>query len=361
MADFDTLFPKISGKHQDFLHQLTRLKAAGQLPEILDLEGTVKLHGMHADILFDLPNTEDHNEQAIVRFQSRNRICPANENSQGWPVQVVQHGIALKYLKDETLHIFRTQNPNTDIDTRFPLIIAGEWVGGKVQRSVGLAHLTPRYVILSVSVNGVWQKDADYKDLQYPKADIYNVFSCGSMVLKMDTNDLSESNSLFFEMQRLADEVESCCPFAAHFGIPRSRGEGIVWKPGTKEGRANPKCWLKVKGPISGKENRIDPARVAEDQRKNASVDEYVTHWVTPRRLEQGFEYLLEMQLDPTRQSLKEYIDWVVNDIMTEEKSEIEQLKRRWPDIEKILKTKIGRAARGAYLLELDRSGVSLA
>jgi hypothetical protein len=357
MGGFDTLFPKISGKHGDFLHQLQRLKADNQLPEILDLEGKIKLHGMHADILFDLTNSNDHTAFS-VRFQSRNRICAPNEDSQGWPIQVAQHQDALKYLKSEVLRVFATHNPGVKVDANFPIIIAGEWIGGRVQKTVGLAQLTTRFVILSVSVNCVWQRDVDYKDLQCPKANIYNVFNCGSMVLKMDTRDLSDNNPVLLEMQRLADQVEACCPFAAHFGVARSRGEGIVWKPGIPAAMADSKCWLKTKGPISGKENRIDPARIAQDRKRNASVDECVKRWVTPRRIDQGFEYLLEMRLGLTRQSLNVYIDWITKDILEEERSEIEQLKKRFSEAEKVVKSKVGYAARHAYLAAMDESGV---
>lgn len=359
MGEFDTLFPKISGKHGDFLHQLQRLKADNQLPEILDLEGTVKLHGSHADILFDL-DSNDHTAFS-VRFQSRNRICASNEDSQGWPIQVAQHQDALRYLKGEVLRVFATHNPGLEVNINFPVIIAGEWVGGRVQKTVGLAQLTTRFVILSVSINGVWQRDVDYKDLQYTKASVYNIFSCGSLVLKMDTRDLTDNNPILLEMQRQADAVEACCPFAAHFGVARSRGEGIVWKPGIPAARGEAKFWVKTKGPIFGKENRIDPARIAQDQRRNASIDECVQSWVTPRRIDQGFEYLNEMRIDPTQKSLKEYISWITKDIFEEEKAEIDQLKKRYSDAEKVIKSKIGSAARDAYSAAMKESGVSLA
>lgn len=61
----DTAFPKISGKPKDFLKQLNNLKASGNLPFRLIMEGTVKLHGCHADIVVDLNPTSEEAGQRI--------------------------------------------------------------------------------------------------------------------------------------------------------------------------------------------------------------------------------------------------------------------------------------------------------
>lgn len=362
MAQNDELFPKISGKHVDFLTLLRRLKHEDKLPPILDLEGTVKLHGMHADIKYILNSrTESGVYTSTTVFQSRNRICEPEEDQHGWPRNVARTPAALKQLRDQVILVFQKNNPDATIDLAKPLVVAGEWIGGRVQKDVGIAMLTTRFVILSIQVNGVWQRDADYKDIQIPEAGIYNIFACGSHIVKFDTQNLTEDNPALLELQRLADAVEVCCPFAARFGIPNSRGEGIVWKPGTPEGRSDAKYWLKTKGPTFGDVNRIDPIRIAADQARSLTVAEAVDRWVTPRRIEQGFEYLLEMQMNPTRASLKEYINWVVNDVLVEEKGEIALLKGRFADAESTVKAKVGAAARDAYLEEMRKSGIKLA
>ena len=154
---------------------------------------------------------------------------------------------------------------------------------------MGISQLTTRFVILAVQINGDWQRDEDYADIEAAKAGIYSIFRSKQAKLKFDTSDINETNPTLFEMQRLADEVEKSCPFAAEFGIPNSRGEGIVWKPGVPEARADAKNWIKVKGPLSGLENRIDPERIAADAARNLTVCEYAPRWVTAGRLEQGW------------------------------------------------------------------------
>lgn len=358
------MFPKISGKHQDFLAGLRRLKFEGKLPPLLDLEGTVKLHGMHGDIIFDL-NKISADAGVIpdpVLFQSRNRICEPEEDQQGWPRDIAKFPDALEYLKQRFITRFGERNPNDVINKAFPLIIAGEWIGGRVQRGVGLAELSNRFVILSVQINGLWQKDEDYADIEAEKAGIYSIFRARQTKLKFDTLNITDDNPALFEMQRLADEVEKSCPFAAAFGIKNSGGEGVVWKPGIPSGRADAKYWLKTKGPTFGKENRIDPVRIAADAAKKLTIGDAATKWVTPRRVEQAFEYLNEMNIDPDKRTcIREFIRWIVNDVMVEESTEIARFENQFTDAERTVRREVGYLAQKAFLDQMKECGADLA
>jgi len=360
----DNLFPKISGKHQDFLAQLVQLKYEGKLPPTIDLEGTVKLHGMHADIVYDLSNapTDEGASSGPFLFQSRNRICAPDENQQGWPRDISQFPDALVYLKKRILARFEERNPDKCVDTALPLIIAGEWIGGRVQKNVGIANLSNRFVILSIQINGLWQKDEDYADIEAEKARIYSVFRAQQSKLKLDTSNLTENNPVLFEMQRLADKVESSCPFAAAFGIENSRGEGVVWKPGVPQARADAKYWLKTKGPFFGPENRMTWEKFAADAAKNLTIGDAALRWVTPRRVQQGFEYLNEMNMDPNKQAcIKEFTNWIVNDVMVEESMEIARFKTQFANAEQTVKSKVGRLAKDAFLESMKECGADLA
>ncbi|KAL9120484.1 MAG: hypothetical protein Q9187_002962, partial [Circinaria calcarea] len=66
-----TKYPKISGKVQDFLANLSRLELSDQ-PTTIPLTGTVKLHGAHADIVVHADNT--------IQLQSRNVLDLKLEN-----------------------------------------------------------------------------------------------------------------------------------------------------------------------------------------------------------------------------------------------------------------------------------------
>jgi len=359
------LFPKISGKHQDFLANLQQLKSESKLPPILDMEGTTKLHGMHADIVYNLHEARTDPAAApnqTVLFQSRNRICEPDESQQGWPRDIAQFPDALTYLQNRILTRFVEKNPDTTLDTAYPLIVAGEWIGGRVQKDVGLAQLSNRFVILSIQLNGVWQKDSDYSDIEATRAGIYSVFRARQTKLAFDTSNLTADNPALLEMQRLADSVERCCPFAAAFGIADAPGEGVVWKPGVPSARADAKYWLKTKGPVFGKENRIDPAKIRADAARDLSIGDAALRWVTPRRVEQGFEYLNEMDIDPNRQTcVKEYINWIVNDVVVEEARDIDAFKSRFADAEQTVRRKVAWLAKHAFLQKMRECGADLA
>jgi len=63
-----TLFPKTNGKAKDFIHTFSYLRendAEFAKLSSMELIGTVKLHGTHADIVI---------KRNAIRFQSRNML-----------------------------------------------------------------------------------------------------------------------------------------------------------------------------------------------------------------------------------------------------------------------------------------------
>lgn len=289
-------FPKITGKHGDFLSNLRQLKQQHtNLTDVINLEGTVKLHGMHADMVFDLSaaNSSPH-------FQSRNRILLADEDcsGSGWPCSLTslpQSGEALQDLKRQILQRFSNRNFGFSIKKSSPLVIAGEWIGENMQPDTALRQLSKRFVILGIRINKKWQHDSDFADIELPEFKIFSIFRGQQSKVAFSLDDISKDNPALLQIQRLADMVESCCPFAQSFGINHGHGEGVVWKPGTPAGRADAKYWLKTKGPLSGPENRIDLAVMAFDKEKKKSIEQICSEWLTPRRIEQGFEALLSL------------------------------------------------------------------
>ncbi|KAK5104793.1 hypothetical protein LTS08_002686 [Lithohypha guttulata] len=284
-----------------------------------------------------------------VTFQSRNRICPPEASQHGWPCNLAEHPKTLQDLKTRVLRRFEDHNPEVKMDYTKPLIVAGEWIGPKIQKNVGVSELSHRFVILAFQINGSWQQDTVYADIEAPEAAIYSVLRVPQYVVEFDTNNLSLTNPMLLKMQRLADAVEEQCPFAAKFGIGNSMGEGIVWKPGVPAGRSDAKYWLKTKGPNFGPENRIKPSSGPDNfHEKILSVDSAAEKWFTPRRVEQGFEYLEEMQTSkPAR--WRTFVRWIQDDIMKEEKADIEMMEQQTPGFTSMLQRDLGRLASEAF------------
>lgn len=206
--------------------------------------------------------------------------------------------------------------------------------------------------MLAIQINGIWQKDTDYAKIEAPIASIYNILKVPQYQIELDTSNLTMSNPALLEMQRLADEAEAECPFAASFGIPNSRGEGIVWKPGTPEGRSDAKYWLKTKGPIIGPENRIQAINPTDNANEKATtakdVQALAAAWFTDRRVQQAEEFLVEMGI-PQQSAPKAFRKWITDDILKEEATEIEELRKVFPGVEQVLRRKLGELAAMAW------------
>lgn len=368
-----TIFPKIEGKTNTLRATMGKLNEKHKLPAVVTMEGTVKLHGLHADIIFDLSDlsASQHGKHAPiwtdsmgndeagndspglkgVTFQSRNRVCAPTDDLIGWPRQISRQPAALTYLRGRILARFHEVNPNTKLLCEKPMIIAGEWIGRGVQKSVGINKLERGFVILSININGMWQRDSDYAMIEANRASIYSIYNAPPYEVQFDTSDLSDMNPAFFEMQRLADEVEAACPFAARFGFPDMPGEGIVWKLGTREGRLNPRCWIKTKGPAFGESSSRLSKRNAEMKvDRDMTLGKLADFWITDRRVEQGFEYLLEMGIADIKDGQKMFCEWVTADILNEEKAKIERLRLAGGlDVTRKLKSKVSQRAHAIY------------
>ncbi|KAI9643134.1 hypothetical protein NHQ30_008869 [Ciborinia camelliae] len=237
-----TLFPKISGKPKNLLVEFSKYQRTikTRRASSISLTGTVKLHGTHTDILI-------HSDDRI-QLQSRNwENFTLEKDSYGFVTFIQPLKAQVIELKKRILARFATLNPKAKVNEEHPLIIAGEWIGPRIQKDVAISALPERYfVIISVSINGEWQPDEPYADIEDASVCIVNISRGG---FYHETVLLRDPDPAFAKMQALADAVEMECPFAKSFGII-GMGEGIVWKP------AAPLCheakyWIKLKGPVS--------------------------------------------------------------------------------------------------------------
>lgn len=181
-------FPHIEGNNKAFLKSVEAVFPPEERIGAVILEGTVKLHGVHADIVLDLteqevvqlrnansskqtlpshdskdPSIESHSvllskmslaesiesERLPPRFQSRNTVASSANSFYDFPMHLEQRIEALHLLRWRTLRRFCCLYPDQTINTKYPLILGGEWVGTKVQRVS--ASLTSLHVASSFS------------------------------------------------------------------------------------------------------------------------------------------------------------------------------------------------------------------
>jgi hypothetical protein len=318
-----TLYPKITNHISEIVKVLKELNRDPQNPEkevILDpipIIGTIKLHGTHADILI-------HSDDRIV-FQSRNIVgLHVAKDNAGFATTMSQKTKALLRLRDLLVARFTQLNPGTPVDPTHPVLIAGEWIGESVQKGVAISRLSKRFVIISVNINGKWQKDSDYGGIALPNHDIYNISRAGvfNRILYPE-----EPQRTINELEPLAEQVAKQCPFATTFHLT-GEGEGIVWKPAHAPYNADPNLWFKTKGgrfrPTFARPPRQSPESCEQSREAAAAVAKI---WTSERRLEQGLEYMKEYDISRNMKGLTPFLKWIQNDIAVEEKGYIAEHK----------------------------------
>lgn len=166
-----TLYPKTSGKVKDFIHDITYCRDNNSTFTAVNIEivGTVKLHGVHADIVIDEENT--------IRFQSRNVENIRIENDVcGWARAMLPLRNEILKIKQQCLDVYQKLHLGVVIDGEEPVIIAGEWIGPGVQKNVAISLFPQKaFVIFGLCINGSWQPTEPYKDVKNEACRIYNI------------------------------------------------------------------------------------------------------------------------------------------------------------------------------------------
>lgn len=353
-----TLYPKITSHISEVVEKLLALHRNPEKPESevsiapVPIIGTVKLHGTHGDILIYHDNT--------IVFQSRNTVglSPLKDN-QGFAAAMSDKTAALLQLRDSCLSRWRDLHPARQLCQTHPVILAGEWIGTKIQKDVAISQLSRRFVIVSLSINAEWQRDQDYADIAAPKYDVYNISQAGVFRATLYPHDVQRTVA---DVEQLAEQVAAQCPFARLFGV-EGAGEGIVWKPFSESTayHASPALWFKTKGgsfkqasyqaPRQRIEKKVGGREDEEARRREAEMA--AQSWCGTLRLEQGWDVLREKGIKRDAQGLGAFLTWIQQDILVEEK----QSMQRAEIDEAVLKKEIARIAKPWYKARV-KSGV---
>jgi hypothetical protein len=344
-AQAGTLYPKITNHIAEIIKTLRWLRQDPNNPEELvaldpiHIVGTVKLHGTHADILVGHDNT--------IVLQSRNNtnLLPTADNF-NFAKSMNSLQTTLLQLRDQFLARWKKFNPDELLDTTIPVTIAGEWIGGKIQKDVAIAKLSKRFVIISVKINGIWIADSDYADIEAPHDDIHNISRAGVFHSILYPDDPQRTINM---LEPLADKIASRCPFAESFGVI-GEGEGLVWKlvPYILDSR----LWFKTKGGRFKPTFTPAPKKLPADKEEERQVAALVAKiWCSELRLEQGWDYLREKGIARSMKGIGDFLKWVQNDILVEEKGYIEENQV----FEAILKLEIVKVAKPWYLARVMR------
>ena len=307
-GDPTTLYPKIL-KLSDFIYTVRK----HLLPlSSIHLTGSVKLHGTHADIVFQ-PTSN------TIRCQSRNKfsLVPGNEDNFGFAAFVAAlEQRKLVDLRDRILERYKKLNPDTKVEGE--VVLAGEWCGTGIQKKVALNEIPRFFAIISINVNDTFLPDWEYSDICNEDIRIFHIGKAGFFEHEVKLNDLDASDK---EIKHLTDEVEKECPISKLFGVS-GLGEGIVWK--ARDHCGDPKFWFKSKGDILAVSHSNKLPASAVDKENRDRIENFAKAIVSEVRLEQGWDLL-----PPPRKNERgvgTFLKWVADDCLVEEKREMETL-----------------------------------
>lgn len=306
-------YPKIDQFRQvvkDLQYHVTKHKI---MQTVFPLVGTVKLHGSHADIVFTKQTDNADDSLWNTTFQSRNRILSSSADNCGFFRLMEQvPSSEMKRLRDEILLIL--QNENISKDPVKQIMISGEICGGNVQKGVALAELPLMFVIYGIKINNIWQDFSRYHQL---KAEAHQIYNISRAPIFHETLDLKDVDSLVPRLLEKTNQVDKECPFAKTFGVS-GVGEGIVYVLAEHPDWTD--FWFKVKG----SEHTVSHVKTLKEktpEQLNAlrDVKTFVSQVVTEARLNQGLDYMREMQIEQTKSNIGVFIKWITADVIKEE------------------------------------------
>ena len=325
------LFPKI-GKLKDVIYHARKLQETS-----FELVGTVKLHGTHADMVID--------KNDFLRLQSRNQInLRLDSDNFGFAAFALPVQDNIVSLKNAIVARYCALNPTIPFRPEHPVVLAGEWCGGSIQKKVALQRLPRHFVICSINVNNSWVPDDCYSDIQDEAVGIYNISKAGYFQGRLDLQDVGRIEA---EIKSMVMNVEKECPYARTFGV-FGVGEGIVWK--FRAQHNDPTFWFKSKGDefAVSTQNKLAPSALAvENANRTRNFAQAI---VTENRLQQGWGYLEEMQTKRDISSLGRFLTWIIEDCLVEEQREVAEANIQKHD----LKPEIVRIAKTWYKAKVD-------
>lgn len=315
----DTLFPKI-GFSAGFTvaYQKYQKSFPGKRPpNTVELVGSIKLHGTHADLIVYPDNT--------IHFQSRNRLLDLQNDNHDFVKTMSPLRNEILAIRDRYTQIY-TANTKMSVDPKYPIIIAGEWVGPKIQAGVALSKLKKNlFVIVSCKINGAWVPDLFFQNIHNEAVGIYNISKVSFRVEEIDVWNPAPFKEL---MKDITLKVEKQCPFGKELGLV-GLGEGVVWKPKDPALAADPKYWFKDKG-----EEHRNPTTDDLVQNKSARKADLKTkakmfaeRALKESRMEQAWDYLREMGITRDKAGVEEFNKWLCKDVLTEEKTQIKVMQ----------------------------------
>lgn len=266
----------------------------------INLIGTVKIHGTNSSVGLDLKDNS-------LFYQSRNRVLSLDDDNYDFA----------KYIEDnksEFLKIFDEIKNKINTEKYDSIIIYGELAGKGIQNKVAVSQIDRFFAPFSVI--GVNKDTVDQLDVKLSVNEsirFYPVETFGVYNIQLDLDNVHLAQQ---EIKDLTISVENECPVGKYFGVSGT-GEGIVFTDETKQYSFKSK----------GEKHSVSKVKVIAnvDIEKINKIKDFVDYSVTENRLNQGIEYLKEMNKELDISSMGDFLRWLANDVLKEEQDVISE------------------------------------
>ena len=264
----------------------------------INLIGTVKIHGTNSSVGLGLKDNS-------LFYQSRNRILSLDDDNYDFA----------KYIEDnksEFLKIFDEIKNKINTEKYDSIIIYGELAGKGIQNKVAVSQIDRFFAPFSiVGVNKETVDELDVKLSINESIRFYPVETFGVYNVQLDLDNVHLAQQ---EIKDLTISIENECPVGKYFGVSGT-GEGIVFTDETKQYSFKSK----------GEKHSVSKVKVIADVdiEKINKIKDFVDYSVTENRLNQGIEYLKEMNKELDISNMGDFLRWLANDVLKEEQDVI--------------------------------------
>ena len=268
----------------------------------INFSQTIKIHGTNGGVILFKDGT--------IRTQSRNRLLSPESDNNGFDKWVSERAECFKELSTRLFKVFGFVDK---------FIIYGEFAGEGIQKNVAVSQ-TPKSFYVFSAIGFVGDKRLENFSLiqsdlfNHPKQNIYSIYHFPYHSISIDLNRADE---YIPQLQEIALSIENECPVGKFHGVS-GIGEGAVFTA-----YYNDEVYrFKVKG------EKHSVSKVKLSSTVNTlminDVREFVQQTVTDKRLQQGIDYMNEMQIPIDIKHTGDFLRWIVSDVYKEEGDIIE-------------------------------------
>jgi intein/homing endonuclease len=184
-----------------------------------------------------------------------------------------------------------------------------------IQKGMAISQLPKMWILFGIKIDDIYHDFSKFSHLKMEDKRIFNIYQFEHYSMEIDFNSPELAQNKLVDMTL---KVEAECPVGKYFGIEKMVGEGIVWECllGPSE-----RYIFKVKGEkhSSTKVKKLASVNIEEI----TGLKEFIEYAVTENRMKQGIDKMIEMKIPLDIKSTGEYLRWLYNDILKEEKDTI--------------------------------------